>query len=87
MTMLFRCGHECVWLTQSVGDEMKFLNSFRLRIDDNFRQEWYNDISENKKLGTYKTFKPSLEPEKLLTTINSFFLEESYQNLEYQTTT
>ena len=57
-------------MTQSVGDGTKFFNSFRLRIEDNFRQEWYNDISENKKLET----KSLLEPETHLTTINSFFL-------------
>ena len=50
--MLFSYGYGCVWLTQSVGDEMQFLNSFRLRIEDNFRLEWYTDISENKKLET-----------------------------------
>ena len=38
-----------------------------------FRQEWYTDISENKKLQTYKTFKSSLEPEIFLTSITSFF--------------
>ena len=48
--MLFSYG--CVWLTQSAGDETQFLNSFRLRIEDTFRQEWYTDISENKKLET-----------------------------------
>ena len=37
--MLFSYGYGCVWLTQSVGDETRFLNSFRLRIEDNFRQE------------------------------------------------
>ena len=34
---LFSFGYGCVWLNQSVGDETKFLNSFRLRIEDNFR--------------------------------------------------
>ena len=43
-------------------------------MEDNFRQEWYTDISENKKLETYKTFKSLLEPEIYLTTIDSFFL-------------
>ena len=71
--MLFSYGYGCVWLTQSVGDETQFLNSFRLRIEDNFRQEWNTDISENKKLETYKTFKSLLEPEIYLTTIDSFF--------------
>ena len=50
--MLFSYGYGCVWLTQFVGDETQFFNSFRLRIKDNFRQEWYTDISENKKLET-----------------------------------
>ena len=36
--MLFSYGHGCVWLIQSVGAETQFLNSFRLRIEDNFRQ-------------------------------------------------
>ena len=71
--MLFSYGYGCVWLTQSVGDETQFLSSFRLRIEDNFRQEWYTDILENKKLETYKTFKSLLEPEIYLT-IDSFFL-------------
>ena len=66
--MLFSYGYGCVWL--SVGDETQFLNSFRLRIEDNFRQEWYTDIWENKKLETYKTFKSLLEPEIYL---NSLF--------------
>ena len=57
-----------------MGDQTQFLNSFRLRIEDNFRQEWYTDISENKKLETYKTFKSLLEPEIYLTTIDSFLL-------------
>ena len=66
-------GYNCVWLTQSVGNETQFLNSFGLRIEDNFRQEWYTDISENKKLETCKTFKSLLEHEIYLTTIDSFF--------------
>ena len=57
-----------------MGDETQFLNSFRLRMEDNFRQEWYTDISENKKLETCKTFKSLLEPEIYSTTIDSFFL-------------
>ena len=69
--MLFSCSYGCVWLTQSVGNETQFLNSFRLRTEDNFRQEWYTDISENKKLETYKTFKSLLEPEIYLTTITT----------------
>ena len=69
--MLFSYGYGCVWLTQFVGDETQFLNSFRLRIEDSFRQKWYTDISENKKLETYKTFKSLLEPEIYL---DSFFL-------------
>ena len=60
---------------QSMGDETQFLNSFRLRIEDNFRQEWHTDILENKKLETYKTFKSLLEPEIYLTTIDSLFSE------------
>ena len=56
-----------------MGDETQFLNSFRLRIKDNIKQEWYTDISENKKLETYKTFKSLLEPEIYLTTIENFF--------------
>ena len=56
-----------------MGDETQLLNSFRLRIEDNFRQEWYTDISENKKLETYKTFQSLLGPEIYLTTIDSFF--------------
>ena len=71
--MLFSYGYGCVWLTQSEGDETPFVNSFRLRTEDNFRQEWYTDISENKKLETYKTFKSLLEPEIYLSTIDSFF--------------
>ena len=66
---------------------MQFLNSFRLRIEDKFRQEWYTDISENKKLETYKTFKSLLEPEIYLTTINSFFSKErviEIQNIKPQ---
>ena len=72
--MLFSSGYGCVWLTQSVADETKFFNSFGLRIADNFRQEWYSDTSENKKLEMYKTFKSLIEPEIYLTSINSFFL-------------
>ena len=72
--MLFSYGYGCVWLTQSVGDEAQILNSFTLRIENNFRQEWYTDISKNKKLEAYKTFKSLLEPEIYLTTIDSFFL-------------
>ena len=68
--MLFSYGYGCAWLTQSVGDETQFLNSFRLRIGDNFRLEWYAYISENMKLETYKTF----ESEINLTTIDSFFM-------------
>ena len=56
------------------GSPRQFLSSFRLRIEDNFRQEWYTDTSENKKLETYKTFKSLLEPEIYLTTTDSFFL-------------
>ena len=74
--MLFSYGYGCVWLTQSVGDETQLLNSFRLRIEDNFRQEWYIDISENKKLETYKIFKSLLEPEIYLTTKDSFYLRK-----------
>ena len=73
--MLFSYGYGCVWLTQYVGgDETQFLNSFRLRIDDSFGQEWYTDISENMKLETYRTFKSLLEPEIYLATIDSYFL-------------
>ena len=72
--MLFSYGYGCVWLTQSVGAETKFFNSFRLRIEHNFRQEWYTGISENKKLETYKAFKSLLEPKIYLTRINSLLL-------------
>ena len=74
--MLFSYGYGRVWLTQSVGDETQLLNSFRFRIEDNFRQEWYTDISENKKLETYKTFKSLPEPKIYLTTIDSVFSEK-----------
>ena len=60
---------------QSMGDETQFLNSLRLRIEDNFRQEWHTDILENKKLETYKTFKSLLETEIYLTPIDSRFSE------------
>ena len=71
--MLFTYGYCCVWLTQFIVDKMIFLNSVRLRIEDNVGQEWYTDISRNKKLEMYKTFKSLLEPEIYLTIINRFF--------------
>ena len=42
-------------------------------MEDNFRPEWYTDISENKKLETYKTFQSLLEPKIYLTTITTAF--------------
>ena len=71
--LLFRNGFGYAWVHQEVGNEVEFLKSFVQRITDIYKQKWFLDINESRKLSTYSQFKSLLEPEKYLHVINSFW--------------
>ena len=58
--LLCRYGFNHVWAQQGVGNEELFLNIFKLRVSENCRSEWVNNIKNSSKLATYSLFKYDL---------------------------
>ena len=48
--LLSQYGFQYVWISQDVGNEKIFINLFKQRIHDCFRQEWHDSVTSNKKL-------------------------------------
>ena len=71
--LLFSNGFGLVWITQGVGDEELLMKSIVLRLTDIAKQYWNSEIDSNPKLSTCRAFKPLLNPEKYLHTVNNYF--------------
>ena len=57
------------WISQNIGDINIFLTTFKQRLIDCSKQDWYGKIEITDKLYTYATFKSLLEVEKYLNCI------------------
>ena len=68
--LLFKYGFGFVWISQNIGDINIFLTTFKQRLIDCSKQDWYGKIEITDKLYTYATFKSLLEVEKYLNCIN-----------------
>ena len=68
--LLFKYGFGFVWISQNIGDINIFLSTFKQRLIDCSKQDWYGKIEITDKLYTYATFKSLLEVEKYLNCIN-----------------
>ena len=62
----FRYGFGVAYVNQGVGDVDKFMSEFTQRVEDNFSQEWHNDIQSLPKLDHYHKYKSIFEIEKYL---------------------
>ena len=47
------------------------LNDIVQRIKDQYIQNWFSQLDNYAKLGTYRTFKSTFEPEKYITCLNN----------------
>ena len=61
--VLSRNGFYCVWLQQAVGEEKKFLSELKLRLLDNFIQDWDATIRDKDRYFPYRHVKSIFEPE------------------------
>lgn len=64
--LLFSYGFGYIWLAQDVGDINYFLNVFKQRIHDCYKQKWHELLHTTSKADTYNGFKSALEPEMYL---------------------
>lgn len=64
--ILFQNGFGQVWLQQGVGSVCSFLNAFKVRLTDQYRQTWHSEIHEKERFSYYKTFKNSFVVEPYL---------------------
>ena len=55
--LLFKYGFGFVWISQNIGDSNIFLTTFKQRLIDCSKQDWYGKIEITDKLYTYATFK------------------------------
>ena len=68
--LLFKYGFGFVWISQNIGDINIFLTTFKQRLINYSKQDWYGKIEITDKLYTYATFKSLLDVEKYLNCIN-----------------
>jgi hypothetical protein len=52
--LLCKHGFGDVWIQQGVGSVELFLRMFKTRLQDNFMQEWHNELSESTRAVTYR---------------------------------
>ena len=60
MMTLHKYGFGIVWECQGVGDVRAFLKEFKLRLIDNFMQDWHYKINSSDRFEPYNLFKTSL---------------------------
>ena len=68
--LLMRYGFGHVWANQGVGDVNKFIQIFKERVQDCYKQDWNSSTRDLRKLSVYCTFKSILEPERYLECLN-----------------
>ena len=68
--LLYRYGFGFVWLSQEVGNVNEFILSFKQRLIDCKRQNWFENVNISARCDTYKHFKSLLTPEKYLICLN-----------------
>ena len=56
---LNRTGFGDVWVNQGVGNIDMFMNTFKQRLIDTFRQKWYGRLQEASQARFYRVVKPS----------------------------
>ena len=55
--ILYSAGFGLVWEEQGVGNEREFLNIFKKRLIDMFRQKWTAKLRGSDRYKVYRTFK------------------------------
>lgn len=70
--ILSKCGFHYVWLQQGVGSVSSFIQSFKQRLIDIFKQEWLGTIQERDRYETYCSFKTAFGEEKYLTALDIY---------------
>ena len=65
-TLLSRKGFGDVWVNQGVGDIDIFMNIFKQRLIDTFRQEWHGRLQESSRARFYRVVKPQHQLSKYL---------------------
>ena len=63
--LLFTLGFHEVWLNQGVGNKNIFLAEFKIRLNDNFVQNWNSRISESSRATSNFNFQLYLETVKV----------------------
>ena len=76
--MLCSTGFGFVWISQEVGNQKAFLNTFKQRLIDCFKQNWHEIISSRPRYALYSSFKSALEPEKYFDVIYSKYVRNMY---------
>jgi len=59
-------GFSEVWINDGVGDVKLFLNAFKERMIDCYKQDWFAKLCESERFVTYRSYKSLLETEKYL---------------------
>ena len=59
-------GFGNVWESQGVGNELLFINTFILRLKDQYMQDWNGIVASSSKLSTYMQFKQCFVYEQYL---------------------
>ena len=67
--ILFSHGFGYVWMSQTVGDKVYFINAFKSVAVNMFFQSWTSILDNSSRYSTYRKFKSLLEPEKYLSCI------------------
>ena len=65
-TLLSRKGFGDVWVNQGVEDIDIFMNIFKQRLIDTFRQEWHGRLQESSRARFYRVVKPQHQLSKYL---------------------
>ena len=55
-----------VWISQGVGDVDVFMEIFKTKLQEHFKNTWFTDIGNTSKLAIYSTLKREFEPERYL---------------------
>ena len=76
--LLCSTGFGFVWISQQVGNQKAFLNTFKQRLIDCFMQQWHEKISSRPRYTLYNSFKSALEPEKYFDVIYSKYVRNMY---------
>ena len=70
--VLSRCGFYFVWLQQGVGNVSSFIQAFKLRLIDIFKQEWFGTIQEKDRYEIYRSCKSVFGEEKYLSALDIY---------------